>query len=67
VNHERTQIMEKARAKRRRRKASRRGKAAAPGAATSLTGKVVELAQGTAAQMGAFVKSAACKITCAGG
>jgi hypothetical protein len=48
--------MEKARAKRRRRKASRRGKAAAPDAATTLTGKVAELAQGTAAQMGAFVK-----------
>jgi hypothetical protein len=74
VNHVRTEIMEKARARRRRREegksvrnTSRKGKAVSADTATSLTGKVVDLGQEAAAQVGVFVKSAARKITGAGG
>ena len=70
MNYGRTEIMEKARAKRRRREegrsvrnASRKQNAVSSDTATSLKGKVVDLAQATAAQVGAFVKSAARQIT----
>jgi hypothetical protein len=69
VNHERTQIMEKARAKRRRREAGKSVRNATQEArcGDQPHGKVVKLAQGTAAQMRTFVKIAVCKITGAGG
>jgi hypothetical protein len=70
VNNERKGIMEKARARRRRRaeiktgkKAPAKRKAPAAAAATSLGEKVVDLAQETAAQVGALVQSAARKFT----
>jgi ribosome recycling factor len=69
MNQERSQIMEKAKAKRRRREAgkavsnARKGKTVSSDAATSLTEKIVDIAQGAAAQVGAFVKTAAKKIT----
>jgi ribosome recycling factor len=69
VTHERTEIMEKARAKRRRRAAAkpvskaRKGKAVSSDATKSLTEKIVDIAQGAAAQVGAFVTTAAKKIT----
>jgi hypothetical protein len=70
VHQQRAEIMEKARAKRRRREARKamgnalcNAKAVSSDTATRLTGKVVELAQETAAQVGSFVKSAARKIT----
>jgi hypothetical protein len=70
VDHQRTEIMEKAKAKRRRREARKagrnascKGEAVSSDAATRLTGKVVDLAQETAAQVGAFVTSAARIVT----
>jgi hypothetical protein len=68
VTQDGTDIMEKARAKRRRRAARKvrnagKNKANPSDAGLSLTEKVVDLAQGTVAQVGALVKSAAHKIT----
>jgi hypothetical protein len=71
MHQERSAIMEKARVRRRRREKSKsirlasrkRGKAPSVDAAAGLTGKVADFAQGTAAQIGALVKSAASKIT----
>jgi hypothetical protein len=60
--------MEKARAKRRRREAdkSRRRKAPSTEKAAGLTEKVIDLAQGAAAQVGAIIRRAADTITPAG-
>jgi hypothetical protein len=65
MNKERSEIIEKARAKRRRRdgtktaKASSRKNASLADRAGGLTEKVIDLAQDAATQVGAFVKSAA--------
>jgi hypothetical protein len=74
MNRERAEIMEKARARKRHRedgklvsKASRKWKALSADAPAGLTGKVVDMAQGAAAQVGAIVKTAARKITGAEG
>lgn len=75
MNHERTRIMEKATARRRRREESKsvrrvsrkKGKALSAGAVAGLSEKVVDLAHETATQLGAFVKSAARKIRTARG
>ena len=62
MNRKRKEIMmEKARAKRRRRM----GKEAPDNTATGVTAKVIELAEGAAAQVGELVKSAAGKIASA--
>jgi hypothetical protein len=70
MNQERAEIMEKARARRRRlkgskspRAASRKRKAPSTDTDGSLTEKVIDLAQEAAGQIGAFVKTAADKIT----
>ena len=60
---ERAEVMEKARAKRRRREERKQLRnASRKDAATSLL-RVKDLAQGTVTQVGALVKTAACKIT----
>lgn len=70
MNKEREDIINKARSKRKRRaktaspgKAAHRTKAQEGDPNATLTEKVVDLAQGAAAQVGNFVKAAAHKIT----
>jgi hypothetical protein len=63
-------MMEKARAKRRhyrRRQVGAERFTQEARCGDQQRGKVVKLAQGTAAQMGTFMKIAVCKITGAGG
>jgi hypothetical protein len=69
---ERAEIMQKARAKRCRHEEAKPATIAAPRMRTasthaeSLTEKVIDLAQGAAAQVGAFVKTAAHSLAGAG-
>jgi len=69
MNEKRSEIMEKARAKRRRRetqsarKASHKSKSSSTDTAVGLTEKVLEVAQDAAAQVGAFVRAAATTVS----
>jgi len=68
MNEDRSEIMKKARAKRRRKtqsasKASHKRKSASTDAAVGLTQKVLEVAQDAAAQVGALVKAAAATVS----
>jgi hypothetical protein len=68
MNEDRSEIMEKARAKRRRKtqsasKASHKRNSPSTDATVGLTEKVLEVAQDAAAQVGAFVKAAAATVS----
>jgi hypothetical protein len=66
MNRKRKEIMmEKARAKRRRRKPKEAVGKAQDDAAIGVTAKVIEMAEGAAAQVGELVKTAAAKIASA--
>jgi hypothetical protein len=67
MNRKRKEIMmEKARAKRRRRKPKEAMGKGQDNTAIGVTAKVIELAEGAAAQVGELVKTAAGKIASAG-
>jgi hypothetical protein len=61
MSRERLEIMEKARARRRRHDKRRQSRSTSR--AANLTEKVLDLAQGATAQVGSFVKAAAAKVS----
>jgi len=62
VNQQRAKIMEKARAKRRRRQERKSKTSPVPNEGVGLAEKVIDLAQGAASQVGDLVKTIATNI-----
>jgi hypothetical protein len=62
VNQQRAKIMEKARAKRRRRQGKKSKKEPRVNDGTGLAEKIAELTQGAAAQVGGLVKTVATRL-----